>query len=173
MWFKHDTTVFFSDPVERNRGFSLLEMMIALLILSVLLFGAAHTVQTARDFDQYTENKQYMNRVYDGLLTFVQVNGFLPCPDTDGDGAENRNPGNGMDCMNASGTLPFLDLGVTATDVWDQPLLYAVNVDTDTIGGASDMASTENSASYFNNQGAPVFQFDDPPCGKHAYWSRW
>jgi len=148
----------------KNKGFSLLEIMIALLIMSVLLFGVAYTAQTARNFEQYTENKQYMNRVHDSLLTFVQVNGFLPCPDTNGDGTENRNLAVPA-CNDANGRLPFLDLGVAETDAWGQPIFYAVNRDTDNIGGTSDIASVGNSASYFNNQNAPVFGFNTPPVG--------
>ena len=53
---------------------------------------------------------------------------YLPCPDTDGDGTENRNVN---DCSSFSGTissgfLPWVDLGVAPQDAWGNRLRYAV-----------------------------------------------
>lgn len=55
---------------------------------------------------------------------------YLPCPDTDGDGRENRN-GNSGECDSA-GTpvvrrgLPWLTLGVKGHDAWGNRFTYAV-----------------------------------------------
>ncbi len=144
--------------VTKCRGFSILEIVIALAIMTILLFGAGNLVQTTRDFEEYAENKRYMNQVYEGLLTFVQVNGFLPCPDVNGDGTENRT---GIRCTRHLGTIPFLDLGVNAVDVWNQPLRYAVNRRATT----PDIMNNALMASYFNNTGAGTafFRLSTPP----------
>lgn len=144
--------------VTKCRGFSILEIMIALAIMTILLFGAGNLVQTTRDFDEDAESKRYMNQVYDGLLTFVQVNGFLPCPDVNGDGVEDRI---GINCTNHFGTIPFLDLGVNAVDAWNQPLRYAVNRRV----ASPDILNNALTASYFNDTGAGTafFRFSTPP----------
>ena len=153
---------YMSVRVAKCRGFSILEIVIALAIMGILLFSGGKLVQTTRDFDDVAENKRYMNQVHDMLLTFVQVNGFLPCPDTDGDGAENR-IGTDFRCADHFGTIPFLDLGVSAKDAWNQPLRYAVNRRTAT---SADISNSDLTASYFNDRvggGIPFFRFSTPP----------
>jgi len=54
---------------------------------------------------------------------------FLPCPDRDGDGREDRS-GNSGECMSAGtterGGLPWLTLGVKGHDAWGSRFTYAV-----------------------------------------------
>ena len=151
----------------RNAGFSLLEITMALAILGFVLYGLASTNKTIRDFDKYEQNKVLMQDIRLALLTFVQVNGYLPCTDTDGDGRENRAISGNFECAddNDNTTLPFLDLGTVGVDSWGQPLYYAVNhkADNDDV-----LINTPiESASYFSNQGAgdPVFAYNTSPFG--------
>jgi hypothetical protein len=87
-------------------------------------------------------------------MTFVKTNGFLPCPDTSGDGKENRVLVAPFACIDEVGLLPFLDLGLPSEDAWGQPFLYAVNTRADSSGVLS-IADSTASASYFNNQNSP------------------
>lgn len=67
---------------------------------------------------------------------------FLPCPDVNGDGREDRNAASG-ECTNAAtsarGGLPWLTLGVKGHDAWGNRLTYAV---TQAFAAHSGFAST-------------------------------
>jgi prepilin-type N-terminal cleavage/methylation domain-containing protein len=151
----------------KNQGFSLLEITIALAILGFVLYGLTSANKTIRDFDKYAQNKVIMQDARLALLTFVQVNGYLPCPDTDGDGRENRATSGNFQCTddNDDTTLPFLDIGTVGVDIWNQPFYYAVNHKAD--NDAVLINTVGESASFFSNQGSGqvVFDFSTPPFG--------
>ncbi|MBN2865161.1 MAG: type II secretion system protein [Thiotrichales bacterium] len=146
-------------------GFSLLELSIALTIIGFLIYGVSGALNSIEEFDEYAENRVFMEEVHDGFLTFVQVNRFLPCPDTDNppDGRENRELAG--ECSGEEGRVPFLDLGVKSTDVWDNPLYYAVNNTAD----SAAVLDANSSASYFNALTAPLaaFDYETPPFGSN------
>lgn len=151
------------EPYSQS-GFSLLEVMIALMVFIVLMIVTVNSVKNTREYDHLLENQHYMNDVKKAFITFVKVNRFLPCPDTDGDGKENREGAPSFECTFRVGTVPFLELGVPAADAWHQPLLYAVNEKTD-MSGTLEITVPLESASYFNNQSAPVFGWNTLPIG--------
>lgn len=156
-----------------QRGFSLLEVMIALLVFIILMVVTVNVVKNQYVYDHLVENDLYMTQVKKSFITFVKVNRFLPCPDTDGDGKENRAGAPKFECTKALGTVPFLDLGVPATDVWNQPLLYAINTRADS-DGVLDIDKPKEAASYFNNGAdpvlapAPVFTLNTYPIGEEG-----
>ena len=131
-----------------NKGFTLLEVLIALLIISFLSFGVASSLKITRDFDHYEENEKKLMQVRTALLTFVQINGYLPCPDGDGNGRENRALVTPFNCSFQEGTLPYIDVGVSAVDAWNNPWFYGVNRDAD----GANIGLNASPAAYFNNQ---------------------
>lgn len=155
-----------SKNVQKNRGFSLLEMVLALAILVVLMVATVHVVKNEREYNQVLANEHYLSNVKDAFMTFVKTNGFLPCPDTNGNGQENRETGPDFECTFEAGRVPFLDLGVTSEDVWHQPLFYAINTRADS-GTTLDINNSLASASYFNNQALPnpTFESETLPIG--------
>ena len=52
---------------------------------------------------------------------------YLPCPDTDGNGTENR-PSSG-ECFQQRGFFPWRDLGTASQDGWGNRIRYAVTAD--------------------------------------------
>ena len=71
-----------------------------------------------------------MNDILESLYGFAIINGYLPCPDTDGDGLENGTvtPGTGT-CPAATGDgwLPWQTLGLNIVgDVWGNRFKYHV-----------------------------------------------
>jgi len=157
-------SLFFKDIGLVEKGFTLLELAIALTIISVLSYTLVLGVQSGRDFDKYGEDRAYLNEVRTALLTFVQANGYLPCPDTDNDGAENRSAGV---CDDKNGALPYLELGLPSKNTWGDPLYYAVNNQADNTTGSSPLPIDDNteSASFFGNSSAPIFGLNTPPIG--------
>jgi prepilin-type N-terminal cleavage/methylation domain-containing protein len=145
-------------------GFSLLELSIALTILTILSVGLSSSLSKVNDFDKYAENRIILQKNYSAFLTFVQANGFLPCPDTDGNGLENRE--NTFQCTSKNGQVPYQDLGIPFGDVWGQPLHYSVNNQADDASG--EVLLPAKSASYFSNQpGAQHFDINTPPFGSN------
>lgn len=119
----------------RQRGFSLIEIAIVLVIVGLLLGGLLMPLATQVDQQRIVETKKTMEEVKDALVGFAVLNGFLPCPDTNNDGQENRTAGGGP-CVGTSsgagattvwhGQLPWVNLGVTDVDGWGRRFTYAV-----------------------------------------------
>lgn len=160
----HNIDTYLDTPVTKQLGFTLFEMVVALTILGVLGAALFKGVTTVRDFDHYNENRVVMDDIRNAMLTYIQVNGFLPCPDTDDDGVQNREAATPFECSDRNGTLPYLDLGTAATDVWGQPFRYSVNARADASGTVS-IDNANQPASFFNNQSAPAFNFNTRPYG--------
>lgn len=143
------------------RGFSLLEISIALAILGIFLYNLSIDTVVFREHDQYSENRLIMEEIRSSLLTYVQITGYLPCPDTDDDGMENRTAGV---CADRFGSLPYQELGVASVDVWNQPFYYAINEQTDA-SGVLNIDDATTSASYFSTTTPPRFNLNTPPTG--------
>lgn len=147
-------------------GFSLLEISISLVIIAVLSYTLMNGVGITRDYGKASDNRVYMHKIKTGLITFAQVNGYVPCPDTDipQDGVENREAGG--ECTNARGRLPYMSIGVNSEDVWNQPVRYVVNARTDASGTLEIADATQTaSATYFNSATAPFFTLNTSPFG--------
>lgn len=152
------------STLNKQTGFSILEIVIALSILGILALTINSGVGVTRDYDKYQENKLRMEQIRTALLTFVQVNGYLPCPDTNGtpNGIENRaTVGTDNACNRWRGQLPYQMLGVPQNDVWGSPYYYAVNNRADK-NGVVDIGNSGRPASFFNNQLVTIGTWDVP-----------
>lgn len=110
---------------KKQAGFSLVEIAIVLFVLAIL--AGTILVPLAAQIEQryYDDTARAMGDMRDALLGFAVVNRRLPCPDTDGDGAENVSAGA---CTSAQGNFPWATLGIGTTDAWGQPYLYRVTL---------------------------------------------
>ena len=145
----------------KQQGFTLVEIAIVLVIIGVLSTGALLGLGEFRSVQSVKEGGQKIDNIKKQLLIFGQVNKFLPCPDTDFDGFENRS---GSACLNDVGTAPYVDLGLQREDVedaWGNFIRYAVNRGADT----GFVCDKRHSASYFCNSGFGVnwFTFTETP----------
>jgi prepilin-type N-terminal cleavage/methylation domain-containing protein len=139
----------------RQKGFTLVEILIVLLILAILLGYTVALFPIQQELKQYRQADTEMNEIIDALIGFAQVNGRLPCPDTDTDGRENDNdlwdiagdaPGTDTfidSCAAYAGLVPMTTLGLqikagsnnNPLDPWGGVYRYTVsNVDTDSVG---------------------------------------
>lgn len=153
------------NQCKRQTGFTLIEVAIVLVIVGLLLGGIIKGASVQRDINKTAEEKAALANIKSTLLTFLTVNKYLPCPDTDNDGYEDRNPNpNGVFCTATEGQLPALTLGgVKARDSYGSYYIYSINTDAD---DTNLILRTCESASYFartgvvNNTGcgtSPVF----------------
>lgn len=116
----------------RQSGFSLLELAIAMFVLVLLLGSILVPLATQVEQRQIAETEKIMEEARDALLGHAIAQGYLPCPDTDNDGAENVS---GSVCATiganniAHGNLPWQTLGLASADAWGNRLRYAVNAD--------------------------------------------
>lgn len=125
----------------RPRGFTLIEMAIVLVIITILIGGLAVPLSAQIQARRITETKQTLQEARDALQGFAMMtaaasgpNGtaYLPCPDITGDGIEDRtgtdcSPGSSPSSNNVSyGWFPWATLGTAPHDAWGNRLRYVV-----------------------------------------------
>lgn len=149
-----------------QRGFTLIELAIVLVILTVLAGGLLVPLTAQIESRRTVETKRTLEEARDAILgyavnhtCYISCSGsscspthscdttscnaycanplvasgswpnailrhYLPCPDTDGDGLENRT---GETCTQAQGNLPWVTLGAASQDAWGNRLQYSVS----------------------------------------------
>jgi type II secretory pathway pseudopilin PulG len=111
------------------RGFSLIEVAIAVFIITLLLGGILVPLATQVEQRKTSETQKALDDFRQALLGFALAYGYLPCPDmTAGpganDGQEDVNVGV---CVTNEGNLPWATLGVTGYDSWGNRHRYRVH----------------------------------------------
>ncbi len=113
-------------------GFTLIEMAIVLVVVGLLIAGLITPLSVQRDIRDYSETRAELSEIREALIGFAlshqatDGNPYLPCPDTDGDGSEDRDAGG--DCLSQSGVLPWETLGLGQIDNWNNAYLYRVTL---------------------------------------------
>lgn len=116
----------------RQRGFTLIELAIVLVIVTILIGGLAVPLTAQIQARRIAETRQILDEAREAIVGYAMTHAatlaerrHLPCPDTDNppDGRENRT---GDACTQASGLLPWVDLGTASQDAWGNRLRYGV-----------------------------------------------
>lgn len=134
-------------------GFTLVELLLALLLIGLLAGSYLKFTSVTSYAEQAKETRFQVQEIRDGLLTFLKVNRYLPCPDIDGDGREDRSTSRDAGityCKERSGFLPSVQLGVSTKDAWGNPFYYRVNARSENKSRINDVCET---ASVFGQQG--------------------
>lgn len=112
-------------------GFTLVEIAIVLVIVGLLLGGLLMPLATQVDTQRIADTRETLNEINEALIGYALRNfatgtqrPFLPCPDTNDDGVEE--PRVAGACPNLEGRIPWVTLGVTATDSWGNRFRYRV-----------------------------------------------
>ncbi|MEO5367645.1 MAG: prepilin-type N-terminal cleavage/methylation domain-containing protein, partial [Magnetococcus sp. WYHC-3] len=129
-------------------GFTLVEMAVVLVITGLLIGGMVMPMGAVMDNTRRSDTDSRLSMIEEALLGFAMANGYLPCPDTNNDGLENRT---GTACTNATGLLPWADLAVQPTDGWGNRFTYRVTLtfaDTDIPSDDSGCTDTPQLSSF-------------------------
>lgn len=121
-----------------ERGFTLAEVAVAFVIISLLIAGAVMPLAGQIEARNLAETRRIMDQIREATIGFVQINGRLPCP-ADGTtasgsvngsgasaGAEQYNTGTSL-CTAVFGVVPWATLGVSETDAWGRRISYYVD----------------------------------------------
>src|SRR6266567_4443970 len=71
-----------SATTAKQRGFTLAEVAVVVLIVGLLLGGLLGTYSTQIDLSRTAETKKTLETARDALIGFAAANGRLPCPAT-------------------------------------------------------------------------------------------
>lgn len=145
-----------------QKGFSLLEMALALLLVGILIQSVTSMLSQNQQRQTYKQTEQELQTIKQILLSYLQINQYLPCPDTNGDGLENRETGG--DCSADQGAFPYLEFGgVGHQDEFGNPYFYATNTNSTSTTTANNLRLACRSASVFANAGDITNEFYQCP----------
>ena len=103
------------SPTHVN-GFSLVEIAVVLVILTVLLSIVVVPIATQVEQRRVDETQKFLESAKDALYGFAAANGRLPCPATAGSAGQESPVGGVGACAALVGFLPAVTLGLTPVD---------------------------------------------------------
>jgi len=119
----------------RNKGFSLVELAVALAIIALLLAGALIPLSTQMDVRNVADTQRTMESIREAIVGFAQANGRLPCPANGNTPAGAAGAGteqvSGTTCTGGGnvffGAVPWATLGLPEVDGWGRRFSYWVS----------------------------------------------
>ncbi|MFH0729042.1 MAG: type II secretion system protein [Pseudomonadota bacterium] len=108
--------------LKNSRGFSLIEIAIVMVVIGLLTGGGISILRVMTERKARNENLEYLQQAKEAILSFADINGRLPRPDTNNDGREDAcaNP----DCV---GFLPFINLNIAPNDAYQRRVKYEIS----------------------------------------------
>lgn len=129
----------------KNRGFTLIEMSIVLLIVGLVIVITYPALRVTRQSYQIATTQEHLQSLMRATAAFVQSNGCLPCPTkaTASTAAFGRVRGDTTaslcgTCSQEEGLVPFVSLGVPASmakDGWGRWITMRVDRALTTVTG--------------------------------------
>lgn len=126
----------------RQRGFTLIEIAIVLMIVGLLLGGMLVPLNAQMEQQKISATEKQLAEAREALIGYALANGQLPCPADPAiaTGQPNAGIARTPPCTNgnSAGVLPWATLGLGETDAWGNRFTYRVSSDfADAIGSAT------------------------------------
>lgn len=107
-----------------EKGFTLAELAIVLLIIGLLLAGILTPLGTQIESQRYAQTQKTLDETREAIIGFALINGRLPRPAQSAtDGSERGICGSDANC---TGFIAWQTLGVTKLDAWGKIIRYSV-----------------------------------------------
>ena len=114
-------------------GFTLIEMAVGLLVLSLLLATLLTPISTQIDRRKISATQSALSQITEALIGFALSKGYLPCPDKTSDLPAGGTKNDGVEdvkadgtCVDSKGNLPWATLSIPASDAWGRVFHYRV-----------------------------------------------
>lgn len=117
-----------------QQGFTLIELAIVLVIVTILVGGLAMPLSAQIEARRISETRKTMEEAREAIFGYAMTHNtggatptprpYLPCPSINDDGIENR-LANG-ECNASRGFFPWRDLGTASQDAWGNRIRYEV-----------------------------------------------
>lgn len=135
---------------KRLRGFTLIEMAVAVFVIALLIGSMLVPLQTQIEQRQISDTQRYLEEIKEALLGFAAANGRLPCPASSTSLGVESPSGGGSCNSNFNGFVPGVTLGLAtldsqgyAVDPWGNRIRYAVtSANSNAFTTANGMSST-------------------------------
>jgi len=105
----------------QQRGFSLLEMVMVVLALSLILVSTAQFLRVQAEYNALKATDRQLQVIREALLGFATLEGQLPCPAANGYGKAETT------LCTEEGYLPWADLAIDGRDPWGNIFRYRVD----------------------------------------------
>ncbi len=116
-----------------NKGFSLIEMAVALFVIALLLGSLLVPLSTQVEKRRYAETEKQIEHIREALIGFALINRYLPCPAISATNGREDRTGNTCTLVGGNekrvGFIPWVTLGVRGYDAWDNLIRYSVDPD--------------------------------------------
>ena len=118
-----------------SKGFTLVELTVVVFVVALLLGGILVPLSSQVEQRQFADARRQLEDIKEALVGYSVATGHLPCPDRAG-GSGIGTPNDGQEdltaggfCESMEGNLPWVTLGVQATDPWGNRYRYRVTDD--------------------------------------------
>jgi prepilin-type N-terminal cleavage/methylation domain-containing protein len=133
---------------QNQRGFSLVELSIVILVMGLLLGGLMMPLSVQRDNARVRDGHDQLKSILSAIEGFALVNGYLPCPATPASAGAAAPSGTG--CTVQHGFVPATTLDLNGLrnddnlllDPWGSPLRYSVSSSDVNANGAWDFVTS-------------------------------
>ncbi len=117
-----------SRPPDSARGFTLIELAIAIFVFAIILSSMLVPLSTQAERRQARDTQQALEEIREAIVGFALSKGYLPCPAISStNGLEDRTAGV---CTGGKrlGFIPWQTLGASKVDAWGNIFRYSVTL---------------------------------------------
>lgn len=134
--------------LKNNKGFSLIELAIVLVIVGILAGSFISTIGSRIENTRRSDTIAQLNTIRDAIIGFASSFGRIPCP-AEADTLGEEAPVGGGNCNVQHGFIPGKTLGLRGgynrdellLDNWGNPIRYSVSITDNDINGAYDFTT--------------------------------